>query len=246
MQGNVGIEALDLLAVVPHPDDAELLCGGTLAIAADRGHRTGVCDLTLGEMGSRGSVEERRREAASASEILGLAHRESLELSDTAIADVHEQRVRVVELIRRLRPRTVILPHWHGRHPDHAASAALVKNAAFLAGLRSFAPESGAPHKPHKLLYAAAYRDHDATPSFVVDVTPVFERKMRAIRCYASQFDGRDQGGELFPTGRDFYASVEVKCAFYGSLIQVSYGEPFTTIEPLAVEDVVSLPVASI
>jgi len=240
------MSTVDLLAIVPHPDDAELLCGGTLALMSDRGYRVGVVDLTLGEMGSRGTVEERRREAAAASEILGLAHRESLELPDTRIADTSEQRLRVVGALRRLRPRVVILPHWNGRHPDHGAASTLVRNACFLSGLVNVGPGAGEPHKPQKLLYAAAYRDHDAVPTFVVDVSTSFDRKMAAIRCYGSQFDGRDQGGELFPTGRSFYESVELKSAFYGSLIHVKHGEPFTTVEPVAVEDVVTMGVASI
>lgn len=240
------MSTIDLLAIVPHPDDAELLCGGTLALMADRGYRVGVVDLTRGEMGSRGDVSTRRAEAEAASRALGLAHRESLALPDTGITDSEPQRTAIAGALRRLRPRAVILPHWHGRHPDHGASSVLVRNAAFLAGLRNFAPGTGDPHKPVKLLYAAAFRDHDATPSFVVDVSSTFERKMQAVRCYGSQFDGRDQGGELFPTGRDLYESVEVKCAFYGSLVHVRYGEPFTTVEPMLVDDVVTLGVASI
>jgi bacillithiol biosynthesis deacetylase BshB1 len=197
-------------------------------------------------MGSRGTVEERQAEARDATAILGVAHRECLGLPDARLADVDGQRAEVVAALRRLRPRTLILPYWNGRHPDHAAASSLVRSAAFLAGLVRVAQGAGEPHKPAKLLYAAAYRDHDAIPSFVVDVTTTFDRKMRAIRCYRSQFDGRDQGGELFPTGRDFYASVDTKCAFYGSLIHVRYGEPFVTVEPLAVADVVDLGVASI
>ena len=239
------MDPLDLIAIAPHPDDAELFCGGTLAAMADRGHRVGIVDLTRGEMGTSGSPELRAEEAAAAAKALGLAHRESLGLPDTGIADVGEQRAVLVEAIRRLRPRVVIAPHWLGRHPDHGASSALVKSACFLAGVRRFA-EGGEPHKPAKLLYASAFRDHDTSPSFVVDVSSTFERKMTAIRCYTSQFDGREQGGELFPTGRDFYTSVELRFAHYGSLIQTRFGEPFVTVEPIAVEDVVALDVRSL
>ncbi len=240
------MEAIDLLAVMPHPDDAELLAGGTLARMAERGYRVGVCDLTRGEMASRGSVDERAREAAEAAGILGLTHRENLGLPDAGLADVDAQREALAEVIRRLRPATIILPYPAGRHPDHGAASALGRSAAFLAGLRRFAMSDAEPHKPRKLLYASAYRDHDSHPSFVVDVTDTLGKKMDAIRAYGTQFDGRDQGGELFPTGRDFYASVELRAAHYGSLIQVPYGEPFVTLEPIAVDDVVSLGVASI
>jgi len=240
------MKPLDLLAVAPHPDDAELLCGGTLARAVDAGHRVGIVDLTRGELGSRGSVELRASEADAATEALGIHHRENLGLPDGALADVDEQRRVVVHALRRLRPRTLIVPYPTGRHPDHGASAALVKSAAFMAGLRNFAPGDDEPHKPTKLLHAAAFRDHDAHPSFVVDVTDVFERKMRAIEAYRSQFDGREEGGELFPTGRGFHEGVRLRFAHYGSLVQVAYGEPFVTVEPLLVEDPVRLGVKSI
>lgn len=240
------MKPLDLLAIAPHPDDAELLCGGTLARAVDAGHRVGIVDLTRGELGSRGSVELRAEEAASASKALGIHHRENLGLPDGSLADVDAQREVMVGALRRLRPRTLIVPFPTGRHPDHGAAAALSKSAAFLAGLRNYAPGDDAPHKPTKLLHAAAFRDHDARPTFVVDVTDVFERKMAAIAAYASQFDGREEGGELFPTGRDFHEGVRLRFAHYGSLVQVAYGEPFVTLEPILVTDPVELGVKSI
>ena len=214
------IEPLDLLAFGPHPDDAELLCGGTLALMADRGYRVGVVDLTAGEMGTRGSVSSRRAEARAAAEILGLVHREGLDLPDAGIDDTDDQRARVTRVLRKLKPRTVIIPFTEGRHPDHGAASRLVRSACFLAGLASYAPGGGTPVKPSKILLATAFRDHDSDPRFVVDITPTFERKMAAVRCYGSQFDGRDQGGELFPSGRDFYTGVETKFAWYGSAVQ--------------------------
>jgi bacillithiol biosynthesis deacetylase BshB1 len=240
------MDALDLVAFAPHPDDAELLCGGTLALMSERGYRTGIVDLTRGELGTRGTPEQRAQESAAAALVLGLAHRESLGLPDGCVADTDEQRRIVVAAIRRLRPEVVILPYPSGRHPDHVAASALVRSASFLAGLANYAPGESRPGKPRKLLYASAYRDHDSRPDFVVDITPAIERKLTAVRCYGSQFDGRDEGGELFPTGRDFYTSVEQRAAHYGSLIQVAYGEPFVTLEPVAIEDVVTLRVASI
>jgi bacillithiol biosynthesis deacetylase BshB1 len=239
-------EGLDLLAFAPHPDDAELLCGGTLARAAAAGRRVGLVDLTRGEMGTRGTVESRAAEARSAAEHLGLSHRENLGLPDAHLADTVEQRVAVADAVRRLRPRTIILPHVTGRHPDHGTASALVRHGAFLAGLANYAPGNAAPFKPTTVIYASAFRDHDSTPSFVVDITDTFERKMAAIRCYGSQFDGREEGGELFSTGRSFYEGLEVKFAYYGSLVQVRYGEPFVTVEPLRIDDVTALGVRSI
>jgi len=233
-------DTFDLLAFGPHPDDAELIAGGTLALMAERGYRVGIVDLTAGEMGTRGDTATRRAEAEKAAEILGVAHRECLDLPDAGLSDTDDQRAAVVTVIRRLRPRTVILPHWHGRHPDHGVASALIKSAAFLAGVKNYAPGGGA-FKPTKLLYGSAFRDHDSRPSFVVDISAAFERKMSAIRCYGSQFDGRPEGGELFPTGRDFYEALDRRFDHYGSLIQVPYGEPFVTIEPIAVDDVVTL-----
>jgi bacillithiol biosynthesis deacetylase BshB1 len=240
------MDPFDLVAMAPHPDDAELLCGGTLARAVDAGHRVAVVDLTRGELGSRGSAEIRAREATLASEALGIHHRENLALPDGALADVDEQRRVVVAAIRRLRPRTLILPYPTGRHPDHGASCTLIKSAAFLAGLRNYAPGPDPAHKPDKLLHASAFRDHEAHPTFVVDVTDTFERKMSAIDAFGSQFDGREEGGELFPTGRPFLESVRLRFAHYGSLIQVAYGEPFVTTEPVAMDDPVTLSVRSI
>lgn len=212
---------------------------------AERGYRTGILDLTRGELGTRGTPEQRAQEAAAAALVLGLTHRESLGLPDGQVADDDAQRRALVTVLRRLRPAVVILPYPTGRHPDHVAASALGRSASFLAGIAKFAPGTE-PAKPRKILYASAYRDHDSRASFVVDVTPVIQKKMTAVRCYGSQFDGRDEGGELFRTGRDFYTSVEQRAAHYGSLVQVPYGEPFVTLEPLAIDDLVTLRVASI
>jgi bacillithiol biosynthesis deacetylase BshB1 len=240
------MDPLDLVAFSPHPDDAELFCGGTLALTAGQGRRAGIVDLTAGESGSYGDVPTRSAEAAAAAEVLGLAHRESLGLPDGRLADTDAQRASVVAAIRRLRPRVLILPFVRGRHPDHSGAAALVRASAFLAGVRNYAPGDHEPHKPEKILYATAFRDYDAPrPTFVVDISSVFERKMRAVACYRSQFAGRTEAGELFPTGRDFPAGMEVKFAYYGSLIHVRYGEPFYTPEPIALSDVLSLGVRS-
>lgn len=235
---------VDLLAITPHPDDAELLCGGTLIRAAESGHKTGILDLTAGELGTHGTPEGRKAEAEQAAEILGLTARTVLDLPDARIHNDEESRTRLVEAIRELRPRTVIVPYFEGRHPDHRVASELTYDACYLAGLKNF-PAAGEPHRPVKILYALAYREHALKPTFVVDISDAFERKLEAIRCYASQFDGVKAIGELYPAEVPLYDLVRIQDAHYGSLIRVAYGEPFYTRETMLVDDVVSLPVSS-
>jgi bacillithiol biosynthesis deacetylase BshB1 len=236
---------VDLLAIMPHPDDAELLCGGALIRAADQGYRTGILDLTGGERGTRGSRERRRQEAECAARAMGLAVRRNLGLPDASVENTAETRVRLVEAIRELRPSTVILPYLEGRHPDHRVTAQLGYDACYLAGLANF-PAAGDRHRPAKILHALAYREDPVKPTFVLDISDVFERKMQTIRCYRSQFDGVDAMGELFPAGVTLYDLVRIQNAHYGSLIRVAYGEPFYTRETVRVDDVVELPVRSL
>jgi len=235
---------VELLAITPHPDDAELLCGGTLIRAADLGQRTGILDLTAGESGSRGTPEQRKAESQCASEILGLAARVNLGLADARVQNDEDSRVRLVQAIRELRPRTVILPYFEGRHPDHRIASQLAYDACYLAGLRNYGA-AGEPHRPAKVLYALAYREHAVKPTFVVDISDVFERKLEAVRCYGSQFDDVKALGELYPADVSLYELVRIQNAHYGSLIRAAYGEPFYTRETMRVDDVVSLPVSS-
>ena len=235
---------LDVLAVGPHRDDVELTCGGTLLRAAAQGHRTGVLDLTQGEMGTRGSAELRAEEAAAAARVLGLAVRENLALLDAGIENTPATRAALVQVLRRLRPAVVIAPSPVGRHPDHRVASELVRDACFLAGIVKFAP--GLPaHRPRKVLYAIAYREDHVKPTFVVDVSDVFERKLEAIRCYGSQFDGATQAGEVLPNGEPLYDLVRHQAAHYGSLIRARYGEPFLTLETMRVDDVTALQVST-
>ncbi|HEX3276219.1 MAG TPA: bacillithiol biosynthesis deacetylase BshB1 [Gemmatimonadales bacterium] len=236
--------SVDLLAIAAHRDDVELTCAGTLLRAADGGRRTGVLDLTAGETGTRGTAELRAREAEQAAAILGLAERRNAGLPDAHLRNDDATRRIVVEHIRHFAPRVVILPFPVGRHPDHRVASELGRDACFLAGLARY-DAAGDPHRPFKLLYALSYREDPLKPTFVVDISPQFERKMAAIRCYASQFDGAKAAGEIFPTGQDLYSLVETQSAHYGSLIRTRYGEPFYTHETMAVDDVVGLAVQS-
>jgi bacillithiol biosynthesis deacetylase BshB1 len=238
-------DAVDLLAIAAHPDDAELACGGTLAKAARQGYRTGILDLTRGEMGTRGDPETRQREAQEAARILGVAQRLNASLPDARLTNSDDHRRVLVEFIRRLRPRVVILPFPVGRHPDHRIASELGRDACYLAGLSRY-PAGGEPHRPAKILYALAYREDPIKPTFVVDISEEFEAKLQAIRCYASQFDGVKAAGEIFPTGQDLYDLVRIQSAHYGSLIRTRYGEPFMTYETVRIDDVVRLEVSSL
>lgn len=236
--------SVDVLAIAAHRDDVELTCAGTLLRAADAGHRTGILDLTAGESGTRGSAELRAEEASRSAAILGVAERRNAGLPDAHLSNTEDTRRSVVEHLRHFAPRVVILPFPVGRHPDHRVASELGRDACFLAGLARY-DAGGTPHRPFKIVYALSYREDPLKPTFVVDISAQFERKMAAIRCYASQFDGAKAAGEIFPTGQDLYSLVETQNAHYGSLIRARYGEPYYTHETMAVDDVMSLGVQS-
>jgi bacillithiol biosynthesis deacetylase BshB1 len=213
--------------------------------AVDAGYRTGILDLTAGETGTRGSASLRAEEAERAARILGVSERRNAGLPDAHLQNSEETRRIVIEHIRHFAPRLVILPFPVGRHPDHRIASELGRDACYLAGLERY-PAAGSPHRPHKLLYALSYREDPVKPTFVVDISQQFERKLAAIKCYGSQFDGAKAAGEIFPTGQDLYSLIATQNAHYGSLIRAPYGEPFFTHETMEVEDVVQLRVQSL
>ena len=240
---------LDLLAVAAHPDDVELTCGGTLLKAAQAGYSTGILDLTRGEMGTRGDVETRRREAAAAARILRVRHRESLGLPDARLAADERSKLAVARAIRTLRPHCVILPYWHARHPDHYTASKIGYEGCFMAGLKRLALD-GEPFRPFKILYAIEYAN--IRPSFVVDITKQFAGRAKAIACYGSQF--RPKAAErprarkatvYIPLDR-LSEQMELLARYYGEMIGVRYGEPFLVKELMQVDDVMRLPVRSI
>ncbi|MBK8248774.1 MAG: bacillithiol biosynthesis deacetylase BshB1 [Gemmatimonadetes bacterium] len=237
---------LDLLAIAPHPDDAELICGGTLARAARQGHRVGILDLTHGEMASRGTVALRAAEAEVAARLLGVTVRANLGLPDSGITNTPETRRALALVFRRLRPRVVIAPAPapFGRHPDHRVAAELIRDAVFVAGLAK-TDTTTPPFRPFKVLHAITFREDHQRPSFVVDITDTFDAKLAAIQAYQSQFEGATQAGEVYPNGEPLAEIIRHHCAHYGSLIRVRYGEPFVTTETMAVDDVVSLGVST-
>ncbi|HEX9727745.1 MAG TPA: bacillithiol biosynthesis deacetylase BshB1 [Gemmatimonadales bacterium] len=235
---------VDILAIAAHPDDAELTCGGTLIKSGRRGYRTGVLDLTGGETGTHGSQGQRAEEAARAAEVMGVTRRANAGLPDAGLHNTDATRATVVGFIRDFRPRVVILPYPIGRHPDHRIASELCRDASYLAGLKHY-PADGEPHRPEKIMYTLAFREDPVKPTFVVDISHEFDAKMDAIRCYASQFDGKMAAGEIFPAGSDIYENVRMHSARAGSLIRVAFGEPFLTHETVRVDDLIRMGVRS-
>lgn len=236
--------SIDMLAVAAHRDDVELNCGGTMIKAAEAGYRTAVLDLTKGESGTRGSADLRAAEASRAAEVLGLQARESLGLPDAGIENSIATRELVAVAIRRFKPRVVIAPAPRGRHPDHRVTAELVRDACFVAGLAKIQP-TVPKHRPLKLIHVITHRQDFVKPTFVVDISGQFERKLEAIRCYASQFEGLTQAGEVYPTGEPLLDVITHYGAYYGSLIRTRYGEPYWTAETVRVDDVLGLEVST-
>jgi bacillithiol biosynthesis deacetylase BshB1 len=239
---------IDVLAFGPHPDDVELFCGGLLARMAAQGYRTGIIDLTRGEKSSRGTPETRAEETAAASRALNLALRENLDLPDgwvnpwAGFEAPEPERTRtaavsrVVEVLRRLRPELVVVPWEEERHPDHEATSALVTRALFFAGVRKFDTEPpGAPFTPRQVLYYPLR--HLAEPSFVVDVTSVYEQKRAAVRCYASQVQPSPGAPPTLVGSPLSLSSLEARDAFYGAQVGVAYGEPYVLRETLGLID---------
>jgi bacillithiol biosynthesis deacetylase BshB1 len=232
----------DILAIAAHRDDVEQTCGGTLLKMRALGIPTAILDLTRGEAGTRGSAEERAAEAAKAAAILGVGWREALDIPDGRVENTYENRLKIVEVLRRVRPRVVILPYWAGRHPDHYNSATLGYEACFLSGLAKI--ETGAPpHRPFKIVYASLYAD--VRPSFVVDITPHIEDRHRALMAYESQYANRETGSGLFVPEEEIRERTFATARHYGLLAGVRYAEPFVQKETGLVEDLTLLPVQS-
>jgi bacillithiol biosynthesis deacetylase BshB1 len=247
---------LDILALAAHRDDVEQTCAGTLLKMAERGYRTGILDLTQGEMGTRGTAEDRAREAADAARILKVSWRHALDIPDGRVENTWENRLTVVRVLREQRPRVLILPYWQGRHPDHYTASVLGYEASFLAGLGKLAvspqlstvtnptSDSAAPHRPFKIIYASLY--YDVRPTFVVDITDQFEARFESLMAYKSQFTDQRAGSGIFPEHKEIRARVESMARHYGMLVGVTYGEPFVQKEVGLVDDVMAIPVKSI
>ena len=254
---------VDILSIAAHRDDAEQTCGGTLRKMAALGHRTGILDLTRGEMGTRGTAQDREREAAEAARILKVSWRGALDIPDGRVENTFDNKLKVASVIRALRPRVVILPYWQGRHPDHYTCSTLGYEACFLAGLTkldvspvradSLAINVGpadqlttghSPHRPFKIVYATLY--YDIRPTFVVDISDQLEARFEALMAYKSQYTDQHAGSGLFPRHAEIRERLETMARFYGLLAGVAYAEPFLQKEVGLVDDLTAIPVASI
>ena len=234
---------VDILAIAAHRDDVEQTCGGTLLVQEALGFSTGILDLTQGESGTRGTAAERAAEATAAAALLRVSHREALDLPDGSLQNTLAARLKIAAVIRRLRPRVVILPYWQGRHPDHYTSATLGYEACFAAGLTRL-EIPGPPHRPYKILYASLYAD--VRPTFVVDITPHIETRLQALLAYRSQYGDRPEGSGLFVPEEEIRERTFASARHYGLLAGVRYAEPFVQKEVSLVADLMHLPVASI
>ncbi len=230
---------LDVLAFGAHRDDIELTCAGTMLKLADSGYKTGIIDITAGEMGTRGTAEERENEAQEAANILKVQCRENLGIPDANIERNTENKLKVVGVLRKYKPKIVLLPYWEDRHPDHAHASQLISESAFIAGLAKLIPEMP-KHRPEKLIYYMCH--YDFKPSFVVDVTEQYERKMEAIQCYKSQiYNPNYQGEQTYISSPEYLDSIGVRSRYYGGLIGCRYGEPFLIRETIEIEDIMTL-----
>jgi N-acetylglucosamine malate deacetylase 1 len=272
----VSIPPLDILALAAHRDDVEQTCGGTLLKMAQRGYRTGILDLTQGELGTRGTAEDRAHEAAEAAKILCASWRQALDIPDGRVENTWENRLKVVRVLRELRPRVVILPYWKGRHPDHYTASVLGYEACFLAGLAKLdvglervssggvasslsdsprpghlqdsGQDAGTRELPPHRPFKIVYATlyYDVRPTFVVDITEQFEIRLQSLMAYKSQFSDQEAGKAIFPAHAEIRSRIEAMARFYGMLAGVTYAEPFLQKEVGLVEDLTVIPVKSI
>jgi bacillithiol biosynthesis deacetylase BshB1 len=229
---------LDVLAFGAHPDDVELGVGGTLVKLAELGYRTGVVDMSRGELGSRGTPQIRAKEAQAAAKVMKLTVRENLKLGDGAIFNSETIRLKVVERLRKYRPELVLTHYWDDQHPDHIQTSQVVTDGCYLSGLAKIKT----PHprfRPKQILY---YRiPHSVCPSFLVDITKQFEKKMEAIRCYKSQLhDPQSAEPQTYLSLPEFLPRIEAKHRYYGYLLRSGYAEAFFSKQAIALDDPVA------
>ena len=230
---------LDVLAFGAHRDDIELTCAGTVVKLINQGYTVGIADLTAGEMGTRGTAEERQSESEESAKVLGVMCRENLGIPDANIQSNDENKLKVILVIRKYKPKVIFLPYWMDRHPDHAHASQLVSESAFLAGLAKLRPEIPR-HRPQKLIYYMCHYQFE--PSFIVDVSEQHKTKMKAIHCFKSQiFNPNYQGEQTYISSPEYIESIEVRSRFYGGLIGKKHGEPFLIREMIEVNNIMTL-----
>jgi len=232
---------LDLLAIGAHPDDVELSCGGTVAKCVKRGYKVGIIDLTEGELGTRGNRTIRKNEAKEAAKILGVEIRENLRIPDGGIEINKKNLSKVIEIYRKYRPEIILIPHWQERHPDHVHAHYLCREAQYYAGLRKIKINTYGKKltawRPGKYLHYM--QKYEFIPSFIVDISDVYEIRVAAIKAHKSQFyDPNSMEPETFLSSQTFLDFMETRMKYYGQQIGVAYGEPFYSVEPIGVEDI--------
>ncbi|MBU2552114.1 MAG: bacillithiol biosynthesis deacetylase BshB1 [Proteobacteria bacterium] len=221
---------IDLLVFSPHPDDAELGCGGSILRAVEAGLTVDLADMTSGEGATRGGTEERQREREAAARMLGLRERLCLNLPDTRLGAEASHRLSLISLIRRARPQVVLAPYWEDRHPDHEAAGRLVREACFYAGVASVG--QGEPFRPGWVYHYMIHRPFQ--PSFVMDISPVWKKKIEVLEAYATQFtEAEPAGNPTALSGPAFMRAHQARCMHFGAMIGVEYGEPFFSSGPL-------------
>lgn len=229
---------LDALAFGAHADDVELACSGTILKLGALGYKTGVITLTQGEMATRGTAEIRAQEFAQSAEIMELSMHKMLDIPDGRIEDIWENKLKIIEGIRAFRPRILFAPYWISRHPDHDKTSSLVREAAYLSGLKKLETDQEA-YRPYKIIY---YQTRfEFKPSFIVDISEFYEKKMKSILCYKSQFHHQDKANfgedETLISSPEFLSRIEARDKHYGTLIGVKFGEPFLVREAIKVND---------
>lgn len=229
---------LDVLILTAHPDDAELSIGGTVAKFTKAGYKVGIADMTKGELGTRGTDEIRAKEAADATKILGVQVRENLGVPDGKVKPTEENLQKVIEVVRKYRPKIMLAPYFNDRHPDHIGAGTLAKEAMFFAGLPKIETELNGikqeAYRPKKLFYFMM--TYEFEPSFIVDISDTFETKMNSIRAFKSQFhDPNSDEPETFISKPGFIKFLESRSQYYGFKIRKDYGEPFYCEEDIEI-----------
>jgi bacillithiol biosynthesis deacetylase BshB1 len=235
---------IDVLAIGAHPDDVELACAGTVALLVQEGKKVGILDLTEGELGTRGTRHIRRTEAQRAAQILGVSFRKNLSLHDGDIRLAPSTVRKLITIIRHHRPSVLLFPHWLERHPDHEHAHHLCREAWFYSGLEKirtrYEGSSQEPHRPQK--YFHYMQKYEFTPSFIINTSAAFDIKMRSLMAFSSQFHNpRSRERETLLSSRLFLESIRARDIHYGSLLNVAFGEPFFSLEPVGVDSFFSL-----
>lgn len=256
-----GLSPVDLVALAAHPDDVELSCAGTVIAAKRAGKRTAIIDLTLGELSSRGNLESRAKETEEATAIMKLDHRVNLGIPDGGVEVTQEYTLRLIRVLRALRPQILLTPHKEERHPDHEAASKLAQRAVFMSGLVNIPTQDdeGKLQEPHRPLLVLQYmQTYTFEPKIIIDVSEVMEDRLRAMQAYGTQFarpknissrvgTGRETEEdkkverETFLTQSGFYEWIEARARAYGMIIGTEFAEPFWTHDPVGTKDVFSL-----